>query len=143
MWLRPATRPSAENCNSGREVPAESSNYFDEKMEKRLPIAMLVNLAPAFAQSGNVAEMTYTDNVSAHGACVVSNRQWQPGETAEVTSFSDQIALRGKVVYCRRRGNDQYAIGLNFQRCPVVWSTYLRYDGRALESSALRQRVAK
>lgn len=143
MWLRPTTRPPAENSNSGREIPAESSNCFDETMEKRLPIAMVVNLAPAFAQSGNVAEMTYTDNVSAHGACVVSNRAWQPGEVAEVTSFSDQIAMRGKVVYCRRHGNDQYAVGLNFQRCPVVWSTYLRYDGRAQESSAFRQKVAR
>lgn len=88
-------------------------------------------------------ELTYTDNVSSHGACVVSNRQWQPGETAEVTSFSDQIAIRGKVVYCRRRGSEQYAIGLNFQNCPVVWSTYLRYEGRAQETPALQQKVAR
>ena len=140
--LRP-TRPAAENASSGREDPAKSSNCFDETMEKRLPIAMVVNLAPAFAQSASGAEMTYTDNVSAHGACVVSNRQWQPGEFAEVTSFPDQIAMRGRVVYCRRHGDDQYAIGLNFQNCAVVWSVYLKYAGRAQETVALRQRLVR
>lgn len=56
-------------------------------MEKRLPIAIFVNLAPA--QNRNGTELTYTENVSAHGACVVSNRPWQPGEIAEVTALLD------------------------------------------------------
>lgn len=141
MLLRPTTRPMAENSNSGREDPAESSNCFGQTMEKRLPIAMVVNLTSPRAQEADGAELTYTSNVSAHGACVVSNRQWQPGELADVTSFSDEIAMRGKVVYCRRHGNDQYAIGLNFQNCAVVWSTYLKYAGRAQEPAPVRQRL--
>lgn len=112
-------------------------------MEKRLPIGMVVNLASAQAQEASRAELTYTNNVSAHGACVVSNRQWQPGEFADLTSFPDQIAMRGKVVYCRKHGNDQYAIGLNFQNCAVVWSVYLKYVGPAQETVALRQRFAR
>jgi len=47
-------------------------------MEKRLPIAMIVNLARA--QNRNGTELTYTDNVSRHGACIVCNHPWQPGE---------------------------------------------------------------
>lgn len=143
MWLRPTTRPAAENANSGREDPAKSSNCVDETMEKRLPIAMLVNLSSGQAQGTNVAEMTYTDNVSAHGACVVSNRQWEPGEIAEVTSLLDQIAMRGRVVYCRKHGEDRYAIGLNFQHCAVVWAVYLKYASRCQEILALRQRLAR
>lgn len=104
---------------------------------------MVVNLASARAQEADGTELTYTDNVSSHGACVVSNREWQPGEIAEVTSFSEQTPMRGKVVYCRRHGNDQYAIGLNFQNGPVVWSAYLRYEGRAQETATLRQKVAR
>lgn len=142
MWLRP-TRPTAEHSNSGREVPAKSANCFGETMEKRLPIAMVVNLAPAPPQGTGGPELTYTDNVSSHGACVVSNREWQPGEIAEVTSFSDQATMRGKVVYCRRHGNDQYAIGLNFPNSAVVWSAYLKYAGCAQETTALRQKVAR
>jgi len=97
-------------------------------MEKRLPIAMVVNLAPA--QDRNGTELTYTDNVSAHGACVVSNRPWQPGEIAEITPLLDQLAMRGKVVHCRKWGEDRYAIGLSFPQGGVVWSTYLRYAGQ-------------
>lgn len=143
MWLRPTTRPTAENSDSGREVPAKSSNCFGETMEKRLPIAMVVNLTSTRDQAANGAEMTYTNNVSAHGASVVSNRQWQPGEIAEITSFADQIAMRGKVVYCRKHGDDQYVIGLSFQNATVVWSIYLKYAGRAQETVALRQKLAR
>src|SRR5438477_8004777 len=60
------------------------------RSEKRLPIAMVVNLASAQVQGATGSELTYTNNVSAHGACVVSSRQWQPGEIAEVTSFLDR-----------------------------------------------------
>lgn len=112
-------------------------------MEKRLPIAMVVNLASADAQGLNCAELTYTNNVSAHGACVVSNRQWQPGEIVDVTSFQDEIAMRGKVVYCSRHGSDQYAIGLNFQNDAAVWSIYLKYAGRPEETAILRQSLAR
>ena len=143
MWLRPTTRPAAENANSGREDPAKSSNCLGEAMEKRLPIAMVVNLASVQGPGANGAEMTYTDNVSAHGACVFSSRSWQPGEVAEVTSLLDQIAMRGKVVYCRKSGEDQYAIGLSFQNCAVVWGIYLKYAGRAPVPATLQARFTK
>jgi PilZ domain len=95
-------------------------------MEKRLPIALVVNLAPVHALSTDGTEVTYTENVSAHGACVVSCHPWQPGEIAEVTSLLDQITRRGRVIHCRKCGDDHYTIGLSFQNCPVVWSSYLK-----------------
>jgi len=100
---------------------------------------MVVNLASAHVQGVSCAELTYTNNVSAHGACVVSNRQWQPDEIVDVASFPDETAMRGKVVYCRRHGSDQYAIGLNFQNDAAVWSTYLKYAGCPQETAVLRQ----
>jgi hypothetical protein len=96
-------------------------------MEKRVPIAMVVNLAPAYVPQSNGAELTYTDNVSAHGACVVTNHPWQPGEIAEVTSMLDKVTMRGKVIHCRKQDDNRYVIGLNFQDCDLVWSTYVRY----------------
>ena len=112
-------------------------------MEKRLPIAMVVNLASVQAQGANGAEMTYTNNVSAHGACVVSSRSWEPGEVAEVTSLLDEIAMRGKVVYCRKHAEDRYAIGLNFQNRAVVWSIYLKYATRAPGPATLQAKLSK
>jgi PilZ domain-containing protein len=97
------------------------------RMEKRLPIAVVVHLADVQDHSAQEAELTYTENVSAHGACVISNRAWQPGESAQVTSFEEQVALRGKVVHCRKCSNDRYVVGLTFQGCEVTWRTYRNY----------------
>ena len=97
------------------------------RMEKRIPIALLVHLNQPQAQSPSATELTYTDNVSAHGACVVSGRPWQPGELAEVTSLKDEITLRGKVIHCQKRNDDRYRVGLTFLGRNVSWSNYSAY----------------
>ena len=94
------TRPVAKGSSRNGRIP-EVLDHLGNEMEKRLPIAMIVNLARA--QNRNGTELTYTDNVSRHGACIVCNHPWQPGELAEITSMFDQIAMRGKVVHCRKR----------------------------------------
>ena len=109
-------------------------DHFGGRMEKRLPIAIVVNLVHLAGHPGNGTELTYTDNVSAHGACVVSNHAWLQGEAAEVTSLLDQIALRGRVIHCRKRGDGRYAIGLTFQNSAVLWRAYLRYTGAKADS---------
>jgi hypothetical protein len=98
-------------------------------MEKRLPIAIVVRLTQAQGPPANGAELTCTDNVSAHGARVVSSRPWQPGEVAQVTSLKDEITIRGKVVYCQKLPDDRYLIGMNFQDRRVTWSAYRTYSG--------------
>jgi hypothetical protein len=98
-------------------------------MEKRLPIAVVVNLAPVNGQPARQPELTYTDNISAHGACVVSMRAWKPGELAEVISLKDQIALRGKVVHCEKRSDARYIVGLSFNGLRVTWASYRTYAG--------------
>jgi PilZ domain len=99
------------------------------RMEKRLPIAIVVRLAHVLDPPKNGAEMTYTDNVSAHGARVVSNRLWQMGDVARVTSLKDDSTLLGRVVYCQKLEDSRYCIGLNFvDRGGVTWSTYRTYS---------------
>ena len=99
------------------------------RMEKRLPIAIVVRLAHVLDPPRNGAEMTYTDNVSAHGARVVSNRPWQTGDVARVTSLKDDSTLFGKVVYCQKLVDNRYCVGLNFvERGGVTWSTFRTYS---------------
>jgi len=102
---------------------------FVGRMEKRLPIAIVVRLSHAQDQPANGTEVAYTDNVSAHGARVVSHHPWQTGEMLQVTSMQDENTLRGKVVYCHKLPDERYLIGLNFQNGGVTWSKYRAYSG--------------
>jgi hypothetical protein len=104
-------------------------NIFSGRMEKRIPIAVVVRLTDAQGRPASEAELTYTDNVSAHGARVVSIRPWQIGEVAQVTSLKDEISIRGKVAYCLMLPDNRYSVGLDFMDRRVTWSAYRNYSG--------------
>jgi hypothetical protein len=100
------------------------------RFEKRLPIIVVVNLTHAREESSNNgAELTYTENVSEHGACVVSKRPWERGEEAEITSLKEQTVFRGKVIHCKKRDDDRYNVGFLVQGRQITWSTYRTYAG--------------
>jgi hypothetical protein len=98
------------------------------RMEKRLPIAIVVRLARALDEPANGAELTYTDNVSAHGARVISRRAWQSGDVVQITSLKDETTISGKVIYCQKLPDDRYCIGLNFKDRRLTWSAYRAYN---------------
>jgi hypothetical protein len=104
-------------------------SIFVGRMEKRLPIAIVVRFAHANGQPVDRGELTYTDNISLHGARVVSSRPWQIGEVVQVTSLKEEITICGKVVYCKKLSDDRHLIGLNFQGHHVTWSMYRTYSG--------------
>lgn len=90
-------------------------------MERRLLISIPVQLAQSQGEPSDETELTYTSNISAHGACVISNHPWRPGDVAEVTTLVDPLALRAKVVHCQRRDETQYLVGLAFRGNRVPW----------------------
>jgi hypothetical protein len=117
----------------GRARPANAqhsmvSTYrFNGRMQKRLTIAVVVRVVELEESVSRAAEVTYTENVSAHGACVVSSRAWRPGELAQVTSVKERIALRAKVIHCEKRPDDRYAVGFVFPEQEVTWAAYRNY----------------
>ena len=54
-----------------------TESILSGRMDKRLPIAMVVHLAQELDQPVNGSEVTYTDNISVNGARVVTSRPWQ------------------------------------------------------------------
>jgi len=121
---------AAEFCHPAKPTaPMAIKSISSGRMEKRIPIAIVVRLTHAQEQHASEPELTYTDNVSAHGARVVSNHSWQIGEVAQVTSLKDEIAINGKVAYCQMLPDNRYFIGLNFQDRRVTWSAYRAYNG--------------
>lgn len=101
-----------------------AAHGLNGRMHKRLPIAIVVRLAHIQGNPEDTPELTYTENVSAHGACVVSRRPWHQGELAQVTSFGEQIRVRAKVIHCRKFSADRYAVGLTVQGHEVTWLTF-------------------
>jgi hypothetical protein len=104
-------------------------SIFVGRMEKRIPVAIVVLLVHPQTQSADGGELTHTHNVSLHGASVASCDPWQIGEVAQVISFKDESTLSGKVVHCRQRASGHYLIGVSFQDRIVTWSAYRIYSG--------------
>ena len=98
--------------------------HLEGRLEKRLPIAVVVCLTGANHSNGAGQEETYTDNVSLHGVRLISRHPWHPGEVAQVTPVKYGILARGKVVYCKQLANDRYFVGLNFPQQTVRWSSF-------------------
>src|SRR5260370_4557709 len=105
------------------------------RMERRVPIVVVVRLAEAECASTDGGERTYTDNISSRGARVYSIRPWRLGDAVQVTPRNEAPAC-GKVVYCQMLPDDLYVIGVKFQDRPIQWSATSRYDGYPIRPGA-------
>jgi hypothetical protein len=105
------------------------------RLERRLPIVVVVRLAQAERAGTEGEERTYTDNISSRGARVYSIRPWQPGDPVQVTPRNEGPAL-GKVVYCQMLPDNRYVIGVKFPDRQVTWSAVSRYDGSQISLPA-------
>ncbi len=103
------------------------------RMERRLPIIVVVRLAQAEPTGPENEERTFTDNISSSGARVFSTRSWQRDEAVRVTPRNED-SVGGNVVYCEKLDDGRFVIGVKFRDRPVIWSVLRRYDG--LQSSA-------
>jgi len=57
-------------------------------------------------------EMTFTENMSLHGARVATVRRWLPETRVLVTFLRNGLRSEGRVVYCQRKGSGTFAIGI-------------------------------
>jgi len=101
--------------------------WLNGRMERRLPIIVVVRLAHCVPAHVDEEEKTYTDNISPRGARIFSKNAWQPGDALRVTPLNGYSAC-GKVVYCQRLPDDRYSIGVTFADHAVTWSIVRRYD---------------
>lgn len=91
---------------------------FDGRLEKRFTMSVAVRVARAIDPRD--VERTVTDNVSPHGACIVSERSWQLGE-AVIVSPRGEFQRTGKVVYSVAKTGDRFCLGVEFTDCSVKW----------------------
>lgn len=89
------------------------------RREKRIPLAVRVDLCSLDIRQR--AHEGVTENVSTHGARVVSKKPRKPNEKLNLHSLPGDFRARARVVYCQPRGTDSFAIGLQLLASAGNW----------------------
>jgi len=99
-----------------------NKRLFDGRIEKRLPTPVPVYLAPL--EDPRTRERTLTENVSPHGARVISKRSWQPDEESLITPLTGEFPQVGRVVYCSPLTGHRFCLGMEFPDRAVNWGDH-------------------
>jgi hypothetical protein len=89
------------------------------RIEKRLSILIPVYLA-SLRDPRNL-EQTTMENISPHGARVISKRSWRSGEGSIITRTVGGFAQAGRVIYCLQRAGNRFCLGIEFPDRAVKW----------------------
>jgi hypothetical protein len=89
------------------------------RAEKRIPMEIPVVLDGHQEVPGT--ESTFTENVSARGARVVSVRHWEKGERLTFVSRTGKFRSPARVAYCQPLHGEGYAIGVEFLEPKGRW----------------------
>jgi PilZ domain len=82
------------------------------RRENRIQMEIPVVLHGHLQVSG--VESTFTENVSAKGARVVSVRRWEKDSQLVLASRTGEFRSAARVAYCQSVRGDGYVIGLEF-----------------------------
>jgi len=96
--------------------------YAFERAEKRVPIEVAVRISDA--EETSQVEETFTENVSARGARVLTQRRWRTNERLTLASPPGHFRATARVAYCQPLRGDGFAIGLEFLEPVGGWVVY-------------------
>lgn len=95
------------------------NSFTFHRVEKRIPMEIPVVLDGHRQLPGS--ESTFTENVSAHGARVVSTRRWEQNERLTFVSHTGEFRSSARVAYCQPLQDDGFAVGLEFLEPKGRW----------------------
>ncbi|HXT75634.1 MAG TPA: PilZ domain-containing protein [Candidatus Eisenbacteria bacterium] len=98
---------------------AHKGTFSFHRVERRIPMEIPVVLDGHRNTPGS--ESTFTENVSARGARVVSVRRWDKGESLTLASRTGEFRSSARVAYCQPLHGDGYAIGVEFLEPTGRW----------------------
>jgi hypothetical protein len=99
-------------------MPPRNAHTF-HRADKRVAMEIPVVLDGHRQTPGS--ESTFTENVSARGARVVSVRHWEKGEHLMFASHTGEFRSAARVAYCQTRHGHGYAIGVEFLEPKGRW----------------------
>ncbi len=89
------------------------------RRESRIPMEIPVVLDGHRQVPGT--ESTFTENVSAKGARVISIRRWDKGSPVVFASRTGEFRSAARVAYCQPIRGDGFAIGVEFLEPKGRW----------------------
>jgi len=89
------------------------------RAHKRVPMEIPVMLDGHHRLPGT--ESTFTENVSARGARVVSTRNWKKGDRLTLILCTGKFRSSARVAYCQPLHGEGYAIGVEFLEPKGRW----------------------
>jgi len=89
------------------------------QLEERIPLAVRVDLCSLDLR--HRADEALTENVSSHGARVVSSNPWKLRDRLNLWCLRGHFRARARVVYCEPLGPASFAIGLQLLACAGEW----------------------
>ena len=95
------------------------NKFVFHRAEKRVPMEIPVLIDGHRQAPGS--ESTFTENVSAHGARVITVRHWEQGEKLTFVSRTGEFRSPARVAYCQPLQSDGFAIGLEFLEPKGRW----------------------
>jgi PilZ domain len=95
------------------------TKFSFHRAEKRIPMEIPVLINGHRQAPGS--ESTFTENVSARGARVISARRWEQGESLHFASRTGEFRSPARVAYCQSLQGDGFAIGVEFLQPKGRW----------------------
>ena len=92
---------------------------ISKRAEDRMPMKITVDLSSLDIRTP--AQEGITENVSARGARVLTNKPWKPNDRLNVRSLLGNFRSRARVVYCVPVEGEQFAIGLQLFATAGSW----------------------
>ena len=97
----------------------EESAPREQRKERRTSVEFDVELYGL--DEAHIYEMAHTENVSRHGARVVTKTPWHPNDRVVVTLRRGDQRSRAKIAYCVALPGDVFAIGLKLSSAFDSW----------------------
>src|SRR5882724_3187133 len=91
----------------------------EQRMEARVPTR--VGLELSGPDEPLIYEITFPENVSRHGARVLTKRRWSPNDSVLVKLPQECLPSRARITYLQPLTGDEFAMGLQFSSVVYDW----------------------
>jgi PilZ domain len=97
----------------------------EHRSESRLPADISLELAK---RDGAFVETAPTENISRHGARVLTTTQWRPNDRVLIGLPQAVERSRARITYCELLYRHSFAVGLKFSSAFNKWSSDIEWS---------------